>query len=196
MRRLSFPLTVAALFVFTGIIVLRALPRSQNVKVASLPTFTQAVQPIEDNGVEDGKKITQGKPVRIELPDVGINIEVIDGVYNPVRKTWTLTNDRAQYAVMTPPANNKGGNTFIYGHNKKAVFANLKELEVGDIAIIYADNGNRFTYTLRQVLVTNPSDDSLFKYEGAPILTLQTCSGAWDQYRSLYTFDLNEAISS
>ncbi|HSX29511.1 MAG TPA: sortase [Candidatus Saccharimonadales bacterium] len=139
------------------------------------------------------QKLITGKPVRIIIPSLNIDLPVIDGYYNAQRQQWTLTSDKAQYATMTSPANNAGGNTFIYGHNRKGVFNTLNQIKVGDTVTLTTDNGHTFTYSFRGALETIPTDDSLFHYQGKPILTVQTCSGVWYQNRQLFTFDLEHA---
>lgn len=139
------------------------------------------------------EKLISGQPVRIQIPSLHIDLKVVDGYYNSTNKTWTLTRDMAQHATMTPQPNNKEGNTFIYAHNRPGVFQALSKLKVGDQVIVTTGNGHTFTYTFRSAYETNPTDTSLFTYEGAPILTLQTCSGIWYQNRQLFTFDLMEA---
>jgi sortase (surface protein transpeptidase) len=138
--------------------------------------------------------IIEGTPVRITIPSLAIDLKVLNGYYDTTKKTWTLTQDMAQYATITPKANNVKGNTFIYGHDIYAVFARLRRIKHGNQAIIYTDNGHVLTYEFRSSLETNPYDDTLFSYRGAPILTLQTCSGIWSQNRQLFTFDLVGAI--
>jgi len=136
----------------------------------------------------------QGKPVRILIPSLGIDLPVIDGVYNAKSQTWTLSNDKVQYAVMTPLANNVAGNTFLYGHNKRGVFNTLHQVQPNDEAIIMTDNGHRFSYRFAGSIETVPTDDSLFRYQGKPILTVQTCSGIWYQNRQLFTFNLESVV--
>ncbi|HET7638857.1 MAG TPA: sortase [Ktedonobacteraceae bacterium] len=131
-----------------------------------------------------------GHPVRFQLPALGIDLTVIDGHYNAVAGTWTLSNDKVQYATVTPQPNNKAGNTFLYGHNRPGVFKTLNKVKAGDEVILTTDNNLKFTYRFRGAVETNPNDDSLFHYSGAPILTVQTCSGLWYQNRQLFTFDL------
>lgn len=136
----------------------------------------------------------QGIPVWISIPGVNINVPVIKGYHNLAAQTWTLTTYAAQYAVNTPAANNVEGNTFIYGHNRKSVFESLLKIKLGDTAYLYTDNGHELEYTFQGALITTPSDDSLFKYQGPPILTLQTCSGEFYQNRQLFTFNLTKVI--
>src|SRR5207253_927976 len=101
---------------------------------ASLKAATQAVQTIE------------GKPIRIVIPGVNIDVGVADGIYNPRTQSWTLSTNKAHYALMTPEPNNQGGNTFIYGHNRREVFNRLGKLAVGQMVYIYTDNNHFFTY--------------------------------------------------
>jgi len=131
-----------------------------------------------------------GKPVRLDLPSLGLSLQVIDGYFNSQTRTWTLTTDKAQYATITPEPNNAAGNTFIYGHYRRNVFANLHKITVGDVAVIRTSNDHLFTYRFRSSRITNPNDVALFSYQGPPILTLQTCTGLFYQNRQLFTFDL------
>ncbi|HSX44978.1 MAG TPA: sortase [Candidatus Saccharimonadales bacterium] len=136
-------------------------------------------------------KVTiQGIPTRIVVPAEAIDLQVDKGYYNETTRTWSLSGTHAQYAVMTAQANNVGGNTFIYGHNNHKVFGKLLKIKAGDVVIIYTDNGHKFYYSYRTESDVKPDDTSLFNYQGPPILTVQTCSGAWYQNRRLFVFDL------
>jgi len=133
-----------------------------------------------------------GKPVHLTIQSIGYDGDVIDGNYNASNGSWTLSKDKAHFAIPSKPANNKEGNTFIYGHNNKYVFANMYKLKLGDRAQVITENGHIFTYEYYSLTVTNPEDTSLFNYAGPPILTIQTCSGSWYENRSLYAFKLVE----
>lgn len=137
--------------------------------------------------------LVSGEPVRIQIPALQIDLPVIDGYYNKNSKTWTLTKDKVQYAAITPQPNNQEGNTFMYGHNRPGVFNTLNKIKPGDEVSITTANGHTLTYIFRTSYETSPTDVSLFEYKGAPILTIQTCSGLWYQNRQLFTFDLTKA---
>lgn len=139
---------------------------------------------------DDGQPLISGTPVRIEVPSVNIDLKVIPGYYYPSTKSWTLSLDKAQYAVMTAKPNNKQGNTFIYGHYRLGVFYTLPKIHLGAETIITTDNGHKFTYTFEKSSITTPEDTSLFNYQGKPILILQTCTGAQFQNRQLFVFNL------
>jgi sortase family protein len=147
-------------------------------------------QAVDDN---QGSPIYQeGTPVRIQIPSLAVDLDVADGYFNSATKKWTLSNDKAHYAVKTPLPNNVGGNTFIYGHNRPGVFKKLAQIKLGAEVSIIVEGGSRFVYSFKGAYETNPDDDSMFAYQGPPMLTVQTCSGLWYQNRQLFLFDLKE----
>jgi sortase (surface protein transpeptidase) len=191
----KFFLTIAMLFIVAG--TLLAFPTLMRVwherqHIATAPAPAPARTPAVVAATKADETI-QGKPSRLVIPSLNIDVKIADGIYNATTQTWTLSKDKAHYALMTPEPNNQSGNTFIYGHNRSEVFSRLSKLAIGQDAVIYTDNGHVFTYKYRSAYETDPNDSSLFTYTGAPILTLQTCSGVWYQNRFLMTFDLVEA---
>ncbi len=142
---------------------------------------------------EQQRIIQTGKPVRLVIPTVNIDLSVIDGVYDESAQVWNVSNDSAHFATITTQPNDFDGNTFIYGHLRESVFYRLPKTVIGAEAVVYTDNDLVFHYTLTAVSETNPQDVSalLAPQEQKPILTLQTCSGAWYQNRQLFTFDFD-----
>lgn len=134
------------------------------------------------------KKIMAGQPVRVVLPDQGIDLPVDPGFFDPASNSWTLSGYRAHFAMVTKLANNHDGNTFIYGHNNKYVFGHIKTIQPGQKAIVYTDNNFVFTYTFESTVGVGPDDTSVLDYSGPPILTIQTCSGNWNEVRQMYEF--------
>jgi len=142
---------------------------------------------------ENSTPLISGKPQKIIIPSAGIALDVKPGYYNSRTHKWTLSNNAAHFASVTPEPNNHGGNTLIYGHNRASVFRNLSNLKPGAETIITTANNHTFKYSLVQQYDTEPTDISLFSYRGKPILTLQTCSGLFYQDRRFYVFALKEA---
>ena len=133
--------------------------------------------------------ITAGIPVRIVLPSLQLDLTVEEGKYNPAEDSWTLSGYNAHFATITAPVNDYADNTFIYGHNNKDVFGHLKLLNPGDPVLVYADNGLIFHYKYDGKVTVSPADTSVLTYQGPPILTIQTCSGNWDEWRDMYKFN-------
>lgn len=141
--------------------------------------------------------LISGKPIRVTVPDYGIDLPIDEGHYNETDGSWTLSETHAQYAMMTTLANNTSGNTLIYGHGTDAVFGKLgaKTPGVGTIAEIYTDNNHVFTYTFTDVRNLTPNDVYVLSEQSAkPTLTLQTCTGVFSEWRTLFRFEFKEMI--
>lgn len=139
-------------------------------------------------------KIISGLPVRVVLPSLGIDLPIDQGVYNAASDSWSLSGYHAQFAYVSKLANDHDGNTFIYGHNNKYVFGHMKLINPGYEALIYTDNGHIFSYAFESAHDFTPSDTSILLYKGPPELTIQTCSGNWNEWRRLYTFKFNRLL--
>ncbi len=133
-------------------------------------------------------KIIAGLPLRIVVPTLGLDLPIDKGEYNQTTNSWTLSGYHAQFATMTALANDHQGNTFIYGHNNKYVFGRLRLLNPGDPIVIYTDNNLVFHYRYDSAVNVGPDDTSVLSYQGPPILTIQTCSGNWNEWRRMYKF--------
>lgn len=133
--------------------------------------------------------VNQGKPVALSIPAANLDhLAIDDGVYDPASQAWTLSGNHAQFALSSVVANDYGGNTLIYGHNHWWVFGRLKLMQPGDTMQIFTDNGHVFTYQFTGTTDLQPNDLSVFKFDGPPTVTLQTCAGNWNEIRRMYHF--------
>jgi LPXTG-site transpeptidase (sortase) family protein len=137
--------------------------------------------------------LVTGKPVRLLIPSLDIDLTVAEGTYNTKTKAWTLSKDKAHYALPSIQPNNEQGNTFIYGHYRRQVFSSLRKVTDGAVVHIVTDNGYKFVYTYRSTQVVHPTNVDIFAYTGKPQLTLQTCTGALFQDRQHFFFDFKFA---
>ncbi|HEX4774584.1 MAG TPA: sortase [Candidatus Saccharimonadales bacterium] len=135
--------------------------------------------------------VITGEPVRIVIPGSGIDLPVDQGYYNSSQASWTLSGYHAQYAMISQLANNVAGDTFLYGHNNNYVFGALRHNTpaVGAQALIYTDNGHIFEYNFVSATSLAPDDASIFSYEGPPVMTIQTCTGSLNEWRTMYRFN-------
>ncbi len=134
--------------------------------------------------------IISGIPVNIDIPSLNINLPVVNGYYNSKTGAWNVSDTAAQYATPSVPINNTAGNTLIYGHYRKSVFAYLHLIKPGATLTVTTANGYLFTYRFVQTYPTQPTDTSVFTYNGPAMLTVQTCSGAFFQNRQMFQFAL------
>ena len=135
--------------------------------------------------------VKQGIPATLKIPALNIDLPVVDGSYNAADASWTLTEDKAHYANLTVPVNDRQGNTMIYGHNNQHVFAALERLQPGMEAEVVTTAGDHFYYTFASTFTIRPNDLTSFNSGGSPRLTLQTCSGAWFENRQMFEFALS-----
>lgn len=182
-------LIIGVLFILAG-----ALLNSDTIiryfKSVSASSSYHASAKVAQATAAAAKDVISGQPSHITLPRLNISVDIEPGYFNASTQSWTLSDTKAQFATMTSQPNTASGNTYIYGHNRSAVFSSLHKAVPGDEAIVTTTNGHAFTYKLVSSKDVLPTDVSLFDYKGKPILTLQTCSGIWDQYRGLFVFDL------
>lgn len=135
-----------------------------------------------------------GKPVTIYIPKLNHSVEVADGTYNIQDQTWSLGYSTAHYALITPQINTLTGNTFIYGHNTSRIFGDLTNLNEGEEVQITTDKGDMFSYKLVDFHEVLPSNTEALKSSLEPKLTIQTCTGNWDEKRGMFTFELVKVV--
>jgi len=135
--------------------------------------------------------INLGIPTRVVVASVSIDLPVRVGSYDSASQTWTLDMQSAFYADRSVPVNDSNGSTLIYGHARSGLFAKLPEIAEGSIARVYTDSGKVFSYTFASSRQVKPDDTSIFVSSGAPTLALQTCSGPFDIYRTLVSFNFS-----
>ena len=147
---------------------------------------------VSDSASSNPSSITQSTalPTHVGIPSADISVDVDAGYYDSTTSTWTLGNAKAYFATLSTPPNAVEGNTYIYGHNRDNIFLPLNKVTIGTESTVIASDGKTFTYRLSSIHDVLPTDSSwLIDYRGEPILTLQTCTGLWDQYRRLFVFD-------
>lgn len=174
-----------------GLLPLQYIRMQNQHALANAPTIsvpTVATQP--------ASQAISGHPTQIVIPSLNISLQVMDGAYNSQTGEWTLTDRATHYALPSTLPNDTSGNTLIYGHYNKHVFAKLHTIKPGAEAQVITEEGYRFIYTFTSAEALNPADTSIFLYDGPSQLTLQTCSGSLMQNRQLhyFTFDRVEKL--
>jgi len=139
------------------------------------------------------KAIIDGEPIALTIEKLNIDLPIKFGAFDSTTDSWTLSDDSVYFAQVTKLPNNQGGNTFLYGHNTKAVLEPLSGLSVGDKAIIKTANGYAFIYSYTGDAVIPPNLTSVLNDSPEwPRLTIMTCDGVWSQARRLMYFDFVE----
>ncbi len=115
----------------------------------------------------------------LEIPSLGVKISIVGVPLGPDGE-WDLTwlADQAGYLDGTAYPTH-AGNSVITGHvyladGSPGPFVNLHTLRYGDSIIVHLD-GQSYIYQVRSDTVISPQDNSAFKHEIYPWLTLITC---------------------
>ena len=179
-------LRVVCLYVVAAvpIWVLSHINQSHLVASVQIPAATRIIQTLQK------KEVISGQPARISIARLGIDLPVVDGVYDSANDSWTLRDDAVQFATMTTLPNDDQGNTFLYGHNTVQVLEPVKNIVPGDLLTITATNGKVFSYTyVSDLSVTPDRTDVLAATSPTPRVTLMTCQGFFSETRRLLYFD-------
>jgi sortase (surface protein transpeptidase) len=146
--------------------------------------------PVYKASKSQAKTIKIGTPKRLVISSLGMDLAVGVGSFDKANGSWTIDATKAFYADVSIKTNDTSGITLIYGHAQWPIFGNLHSIAPQSKAYVDTDNGYRFNYVYQSMEQVLPTDVSVFKDDGKPTLVLQTCSGAWDTYRSLFSFKL------
>lgn len=178
-------LLVTPIYLLVGLLLM-----SQNyLHKANVRAYEDAAS-TQGNQVSASAQNYAGTPISLYVPAINLSLQVAAGAYDIPSQTWSLSKDKAHYALNTLPANNKSGQTLIYGHNTPSVFGKISQLKSGNIIEVKTDNNLLFTYSYTDSRVVQPNDVSIFNYEGAPRLSLLSCTGQWYEQRLIMHFEL------
>lgn len=180
-------LRVVCLYVLvtTPILSLRAIAQpvvsASSVKIPITKTIAKKVST---------KPAIIGYPERIIIKRLGINLPIVEGVYNSQNDTWTLNDYAVHFATITTQPNDQQGHTFLYGHNTIEVLEPVKNIIPGDELQIVTKNKHVFTYQYQNDSSVTPDNTAVLNYTSKkPKLTLMTCEGLFSQTRRLLYFD-------
>lgn len=137
------------------------------------------------------QRVVQGAPLRIQVDRLDIDLPINEGTYDAKTGEWTLSESAAYFATITDQPNDYKGSTFIYGHNRRSVFAPLAAIKAGDTVRITTNNHHSFTYTyLRDASIAPDMTSILYEHPEPPQLVLMTCEGVFSATRRIMYFTL------
>ena len=119
-------------------------------------------------------------PVRIIIPTVRIDLyveesEISDG-------TWELSETKASFGKGSSYLDEMLGNSVIFAHARRGLFAPLKDVKIND-PIVIVGTENIYVYRIAQVEKVKPEEKEKVKSLGDTNLTVFTCDGVYDEYR-------------
>lgn len=119
-------------------------------------------------------------PVRITIPSIKIDLpidvgSIADGV-------WQISYDHPTFLDASARPG-MGGNTVIYGHNKKVIFGNLPYLSLGQKIYIKTADGKIHIYEAYKKDFVKSDRVDLVSPLDHEELTIYTCWGLFDSQR-------------
>lgn len=121
-------------------------------------------------------------PTEISIPSININEPVDIGTIKD--GVWQISYNNPTF-LETSARPGTGGNTIIYGHNKKAIFGNLPYLSIGQKILIKTTDGKTYIYVAYEKDFVGPGRVDLVSSTNTEVLTIYTCWGIFDSERAV-----------
>lgn len=141
------------------------------------------INPIKINAGLFSSKLTGEEPVQILIPNVGIDLKVVDA--SIVNGYWQLSDNTASYGLGSGLPGTKS-NTVIFAHAREGLFYNLKDVKLGDIVYVFTKN-KWFRYKVSKITAVYPNQTDVIMPTKNETLTLYTCTGFYDEKRLVVT---------
>jgi LPXTG-site transpeptidase (sortase) family protein len=119
-------------------------------------------------------------PEKITIPSAKIDLSIEKGAIT--NGVWEISPNNATF-LNTSAGIGAGGNTVIYGHNKKAIFGNLPYVKIGEKVIITDAEGKNHEYEVYSKVFVGPDRVDLVSPTGTEEVTIYTCWGIFDSQR-------------
>jgi hypothetical protein len=169
-----------------------ALPSSTTAPATPATPMTTPVSAPPVVAVDGGVR-ADGVPVRLEIPGIGANAAVDPVGLLPNGEMEIPPVERVGWYRLGPWPGSAFGSAVIAGHvdgdGVPGVFARLRELPEGAAVTVTDRAGRRHAFrVVERFQVPKPQLplDAVFRTDGAPVLTLITCGGAFDASRGHY----------
>lgn len=141
--------------------------------------YNRALAPVEVEGGMEWNVAAAGIPKKLVIGDK-VDISLDEAVLTG--KVWQVSPTNGSY-LMNSARLGKVGNMIIYGHNRKPILGNLKQVKVGEEIKLFDVMGKEWPYRVVKTVVVNPKDTSWLQETDIPTLTVYTCTGLLDSQR-------------
>ncbi len=122
---------------------------------------------------------TAPTPVHIFIP-WNTDADLAPGVYQ--EGSWTVSPDKVTYLASSAMPG-QGGNTIIYGHNKREILGNIRVLKGGETITLTLSDGTLHNYRVQNAQELSPTQTFPLLPTNTEVITLFTCSGPLDSRR-------------
>lgn len=178
MIKLNHRISIISKLFLLGVVLISvfAVPlalRKDGSKISDIDYIAQSAQPAAQSPPTSAQQPTA--PVAIKFNQLQINVD--QSVYDQAKKQLLVPDNSAAW-LQDSAKLNQSGSIFIYGHNSKAIFGSLKNLQTGDKITVVGEGGGEHLFAKNRTESLKPSDTSvLYDLKNKPDeLILMTCS--------------------
>jgi len=188
-QNLIFFLVILALFLFSGSFLVFGEKKDDDTPKASASPISHLIasisaqrEPIKidpEFSYQEKKDIKKEPPVRVIIPSVNIDAEVIEA--SIVDGYWQTATDSASFGLGSSYPQ-ESGNTVIFAHARPGLFENLRLIKK-EMPVYLMTEKDWFAYKVLEVKNVLPNQIEVVSPTKDKTLTLYTCSGYRDTYR-------------
>lgn len=126
-------------------------------------------------------------PVALELPRLGIALDILPGTYNARAQSWSLDKKHAYY--MQPTDGFAPGTPVLYGHSIPGVLRGLEGAAQDELLKVHMADGSVLWFRYSGDKLVSPSDLHALQQKVDNAIFIMTCSGAHFEHRRVMQFD-------
>lgn len=150
-----------------------------SVSVATGEIFDHGPIKIGENLLHPGPVSPQDLPEKIIIPSIAMDIGIKPA--KVVGGTWEIFDETASFGLGSAPPGQKG-NTVIFAHAKRGLFAPLRNIKK-DAPIYILTPVGWYSYQVTEIKTVSPKQVEVLLPTEEETLTLYTCSGFADTKR-------------
>jgi len=121
-------------------------------------------------------------PSEISIPSINVDLKIDpSNIYDGV---WQISKENASFLTTSSPIGGNG-NTVIYGHNKKKIFGNLPNVNIGEKISVKTVMGKTYDYIVDKKEFVSPKEVELISETAEPTLTIYTYYGFLGSQRAV-----------
>ncbi|MFA6158211.1 MAG: class F sortase [Candidatus Paceibacterota bacterium] len=162
--------------------------------VAKFPLTGSKGGPLAYSEVRDPKATSQGLPLRLKIPAIGVDSTIEDALVTPDGRMDVPEGSLNVAWFALGPHPGREGSAVIGGHfgirgGVPFVFYKLDRLVVGDKVYVEDDKGDTIAFVVRSTELFDRNADATTVFtssDGMAHLNLITCDGVWNKVNNSY----------
>lgn len=141
---------------------------------------TLSLSRAETTALKEQQPNLSASPTHIFIENqINVNVE---SFHLAEGKEWVVSDTQATYLADSARPG-QAGNIILYGHNKRSIFGNLRNLKGGEEIVLTTEDGVEHRYKVILIKEVSPSNTTFLLPTRQETLTVYTCTGFFDTRR-------------